>query len=119
MRVLNPYIGVIGSEGYLRDRVLYENRGMRLAVAVHYLALIVHAVLYGQCRRDHLAAGAVVIELAAGKGKDGHREIGQLGVGLRGVDAQRASELGIQVILLELPFGVARALAQLHCLVAQ
>ncbi len=66
---------------------------MGLAVAVHDLALVVDNVLHGEGRADHLASGAVVVELSARQGDYGYLELAQFRIGYTGIGAQGASEV--------------------------
>ena len=47
--VLNPYIGIIGSNRNVHHRILYEDRRLRFAPVVHYLSLIIDDILNRQC----------------------------------------------------------------------
>ena len=98
MAVLYPHVGVVARHLYVGDGVLYEYRRVRLAAVVHYLALVVDYVLYGQHRRNHLAARAEMVELAAWQWQHGHAERAQLGVVDDGVGAERAAELAVEVV---------------------
>ena len=47
--VLNPYIGVFGSNWNVHHRILYEDGWLRFAPVMHYLPLVVDDILNRQC----------------------------------------------------------------------
>ena len=98
--VLNPDVRILFRKGRPHLGILHEDAGVRLTVVVHDLTLVVHQILDGQRRGDHLARGAEVVELTTCQWHDGHTELPQLLVDDQRVCAQCASELGIQVVLL-------------------
>ena len=108
--VFNPYIAVAVGESHLYIGVLHEHRGMRLQRMVHYLALVVHEVLYGKRGRYYFMARAEMIELATRQRQHSHGELRQFGVVDDGVSAQTAPEFGIQVVVLHRAVGVHRFL---------
>ena len=97
--ILNPDVGILGSERDFGDRVLHEDAGVRLAVVVHDLALVAHDVLQAQGRRNHVARRTEMIELASRQRQDGYRELTQLGVVKLRVGAQTTSEVTVEVVV--------------------
>ena len=78
--VLYPDVAVLGSERIVAHGILRENAGLRLAVVVHDVALVVDDTLDGHRRRDHLPRGAEMVELATRQRHNSHRELAQFRV---------------------------------------
>ena len=70
--VLHPHIRILFRKRNLHNGVLYEDRGMGLAVDMHDLALVVYEVLQAQRRGNHLTRRAEMIELTASQRQDSH-----------------------------------------------
>ena len=99
--VLYPHIGVLRFKAIVRQGILCKDAGVRLAVVVHDVALVVDHILDGHRRRDHLTRRAEVVERSSGQGYDGHGQLAQLRVVDGGMRTQRTTELGIEVVLLQ------------------
>ena len=85
MAVLYPYIPILFGEAAVGLGILCENRGMRLAVVVHDVPLVVHDILNGHRRRNHLARSTEVVKLASLQGDDGYGQLAELGVVNQGI----------------------------------
>ena len=80
--IFNPHVlgGRLGTVGY--QAVLREDGGLEFHTLLYDVALVLDEVLNGHAGVDHVGAGAVVVELAAGQGEHGHLQVGQVGIGL-------------------------------------
>ena len=109
----------------MRNGVLRENARMRFAVVVHDAALVVHDILNGHRRTDHLARRAEMIELTAWQRHHSHRQRLQFRVVNRRIGPQCTTEFRIQIVFAEIhaigsPVARSAALLQQpHRLVAQ
>ena len=76
--ILYPNIRILLRKGDLYERVLYEDRGMRFAVDMHNLALVVYEVLQAQRRSNHLTRCTEVVEFASRQWQNGNLQRGNL-----------------------------------------
>ena len=97
--VLYPGVAVLLGQSRLAQRVLYEDRWMRLHSQVHDTPLVVHQILYAQGAAYHFAACAIVVELPVLQWQDGCGEAFQQAVGPGWTFAQSASEVAVQVVV--------------------
>ena len=76
--VLYPYIRIFLRKQNLYEGILHEDRGMRLAIDMHDLALVVHEVLQAQRRSNHLTRCTEVVEFASRQWQNGNLQRGNL-----------------------------------------
>ena len=99
--VFHPDVVVLFIKMITGNAVLRKNAGVRLAVIMHDVALVVDNVLYGQRRGNHFTGGAKVVEFTTRQGDYGHRKTSQLVISHRWVGAKATSEFRVEVVLLE------------------
>ena len=73
---------------------------------MHYLALVVHEVLYGERGGDYLMARSIMVELSARQRQYSYTKLRQVFVGHSGVGAEGTAEFGIHVVVLQRAVGV-------------
>ena len=96
--VLDPYLRIVGSQRTFHLCVLHEDRRMRLHLAVHDGTLVGYTVLYGESRRNHLPARAVMVELASGQRQNRHLQLCQFFIVQTRMRSERRTEVGIHII---------------------
>ena len=106
--VFHPHLRVVGRQRELHLRILHEHRRMRFHLVVHNRPLVRHAVLHRQCRRNHLPARTVVVELTARQRQDSHLQAVQLLIHDARMCPQCQSELRVHVVELHAPVLVGR-----------
>ena len=97
--VFYPQLLVLLRNRCLDEGVLYKHRRMWFSRVMQPFTLVVHQVLYAQCRRDDLMRGAIVVKLSTGQRQHDDLQILQQFIIYLGIRSQGTTEGAIHIVV--------------------